>query len=135
MLQAERMRRKRQVPENWIAEKRANCARYRTADGWNKTILGRLKYRAKKKGLEFNLEIGDLPIPEFCPVLGMRLVIGLGVEYRTEPNAPSVDRFDNAKGYVKGNVRVISNRANMLKKDATLQEMEALVSYMRGEVS
>ena len=44
---------------------------------------------------------------------------------------PSLDRIDGAKGYVKGNVRVISHRANMLKNDATIEELELVLKDLR----
>lgn len=44
-------------------------------------------------------------------------------------NAPSIDRFDNNKGYEKGNVAVISWRANNLKRDATLDELQKVVKW------
>jgi hypothetical protein len=42
------------------------------------------------------------------------------------------DRKDNARGYVKDNVRVISWRANRLKSDATLEELRLLVRDLEG---
>jgi hypothetical protein len=97
---------------------------------WPAYVLPGIRQRAKKSGLEFNLVPADLLVPALCPVLGIPLVIGR----KNSPNSPSVDRFDNSKGYVKGNVRVISHRANMLKRDATLAEIERLAAYMRGEL-
>jgi hypothetical protein len=50
-------------------------------------------------------------------------------------SSPSVDKFDNDRGYVKGNVNVISNRANVLKNDATVAEMRAVLTYMEGGIA
>lgn len=78
------------------------------------------KYRAKKKGLDFDISIDDLIFPEVCPVLG------IDIDYEGERNAnniPSLDRINSSKGYVKGNVRIISNRANHLKLDASSDEL------------
>ena len=99
-------------------------------------LLIKLKARAKAKGLDFNLTLDDILIPDVCPVLGIRLefAMGAGRKALAAGNSPSVDRFDNTKGYVKGNVRVISNRANILKGAATLDEMERIVAYMRGDL-
>jgi hypothetical protein len=49
---------------------------------------------------------------------------------RREPNSPSLDRIDNTKGYVPGNVWVISWRANDLKRNATLEELKLLVAAL-----
>lgn len=48
-------------------------------------------------------------------------------------NSPSLDRRDPSLGYVKGNVGVISDRANLLKSNMTLEELKKLVSYMEAE--
>ncbi len=88
--------------------------------------------RAKKLGFEFNIELQDIVIPEFCPILGVRLKLGV------EPGAPkedwyarpSLDRIDNRKGYVKGNVWVVSWRANCLKRNATVEELQRLASAL-----
>jgi len=87
-------------------------------------ILDRAKQRALKKGWEFNLEISDIVIPDTCPALG----IPLDRSHRN--NYPSIDRVDSAKGYIKGNVAVISFRANSLKNNATLSEIKAIYEWM-----
>lgn len=88
------------------------------------------KSRAKKAGLEFTIEKSDIIIPEKCPVFGvpLELVYGEG----TKNNKPSLDRIDSSKGYVKGNVQVISWRANNLKSDGTLEEFIKLVEFMKN---
>ena len=103
-----------------------------TSEGWSMYTLVKLRSRAKKAGLDFNLTATDIVIPETCPVFGCKLILGSGQTGRIAPDIPSVDRFDNTKGYTKDNVRVISLRANMLKSDATVQEIEQLLKYMKG---
>ena len=66
-------------------------------------------------------------IPESCPILGIPLFMGT----RHNPNSPSLDRVDNTLGYVKGNVQVISYRANALKKDASIKELKGLANWVR----
>jgi hypothetical protein len=42
-----------------------------------------------------------------------------------------IGNLEPEKGYIKGNVWVISNRANTLKNDASLQELELLVENLK----
>jgi hypothetical protein len=69
--------------------------------------------RAKRTGLPFNLEPADIVIPTHCPVFGFALNQG------SRDHSASVDRKDCTLGYIKGNVRVISNLANRMKTNAT----------------
>ena len=81
------------------------------------------RVRAKQLGLEFSITAKDVVIPEFCPVFGVPLEIGGG------DNAPSLDRIVGSKGYVPGNVIVVSHRANQLKRDASVAEMLTLAYF------
>ena len=81
-------------------------------------------------GLEYNLTVEDLgELPTHCPVLGLELVYP-GAGQGRLPESASLDRLDSSKGYVKGNVAIISWRANRLKSDATLAELQAIVRFM-----
>lgn len=89
-------------------------------------IFWRVKSRAKSQGIPFNIDETDIVIPEVCPVLGLKLVLSnQGQGYH--PDSPSLDKINPSKGYVKGNVRVISARANLLKNDATVEELERVL--------
>ena len=92
-------------------------------------MLARVRARAKAKGLAFNLTAEDITIPKRCPILGIPLVVGDGT---ANDNSPELDRINNRKGYVRGNVHVISRRANRIKNDATLAELEKIASYLRS---
>jgi hypothetical protein len=94
-------------------------------------LLQTAKSRAKSYGFEFDLTIEDIIIPEVCPVLGIPLFIRLSSRGSGKnPNNPSLDRIDSSKGYIKGNVQVISWRANDLKKNGTLEEFKKLVEFL-----
>jgi len=82
-------------------------------------MLWRARGRANKKSLACNIELSDIVIPETCPVL------------LTKMKHPSLDRIVPLLGYTKGNVRVISNRANMLKNNATVTEMELIIADLQ----
>lgn len=89
------------------------------------------KVRAREKGLPFNLIPSDIIIPDVCPVLGCKMDVNRGGKTAL-PNSPSLDRVDPALGYVRGNVCVISHRANVLKSDATINEMKMVLACLRG---
>lgn len=99
-----------------------------------KQILRQARTRAKKHGLEFDLTVEDIFVPETCPILGIALVKPSDRKADVHgflPDSPSLDRIDSSRGYVRGNVWVISWRANRLKSDATLEELELLVAALR----
>lgn len=92
-------------------------------------MLRRAKNSASRRGLEFSITAGDLILPVYCPVFGIELNYeNIGPK---KGNSASVDRLDNTRGYVPGNVTIISERANRLKSDATRQELEEIVEWMR----
>lgn len=85
-----------------------------------KIMFQSAKDRAKRKGLEFTITLEDIKIPKACPIFGLTLSASIG---RFNENSPSLDRINNSKGYVKGNIIVISYRANQIKNDATPDEL------------
>lgn len=96
-----------------------------------------IEARNRGKGKRGNLSVGgdirpaDLYWPEFCPVLGIKLDYDTPIGQRTHNNpcAPSLDRWDNSKGYIKENVFVISLRANQIKGNATPDELRRVALY------
>jgi hypothetical protein len=92
------------------------------ATGETSKMLLRAKQRAKAKELEFNLTAEDIIIPTHCPILNIPLVHKKGSPGGSN-NSPALDRIDNSKGYVKGNVLVISHLANMMKSSATEEQL------------
>src|SRR5208337_3204730 len=91
----------------------------------NKILLISARTRAKAKEVPFNLTIDDVIVPEFCPVLKIKIQVGHGTSRGTgkSDNSPSLDRIIPALGYVKGNVQVISWKANRMKSDASTEEL------------
>jgi hypothetical protein len=85
-------------------------------------LLNAAKWRSSKKNIPFNLSPDDFEIPSVCPVFGKSWDRG---KY-----APSIDRIKPELGYVKGNVQIISHRANTLKRDASLNELKELVAFL-----
>jgi hypothetical protein len=91
-------------------------------------ILYSIKSGAKKRGIEFRITIDDIVIPDRCPVLGIPLI-----PYRRgkrADNTASLDRIDSSKGYIPGNVAVISVRANRGKNNLTAAEHLKIAEWM-----
>lgn len=90
----------------------------------------RLRARAKQQGIAFDLAEADISWPTHCPVFGIELQYDRrGATSRD--NAPSFDRVNPDIGYLKGNVYVVSSKANRIKAEATLEQLEALARYVR----
>lgn len=92
----------------------------------NREMVRSAKERAKKMGLPFNITAEDVIIPNYCPALGIPLKIGTG---HPTPNSPSLDRIVPELGYTKGNVMVISHKANTIKNDATPEEIKRVADF------
>lgn len=101
--------------------------RYSSKERYATALWSCCKLRAKKKDLPFEINKSDIQIPEICPVLGIPLVVKQGGR---QNGTPTVDRIKPELGYIQGNITVISWRANRLKNDATLEEMQAVLKYM-----
>lgn len=84
------------------------------------------KRRARDLGIECSIRLDDVVVPERCPVLGVPLVVNRGT---CGPDSPTLDRIDPAKGYVPGNVLVVSLRANTIKNNATPHELLRVASF------
>lgn len=93
------------------------------------TQLHSLKTRARARGIPFHIKPSDIQIPKHCPILGILLVRNAG---HGSDTSPSIDRVNIRRGYYPDNVRVISYRANMMKRDGTLKEWRKLVAYMEA---
>lgn len=85
------------------------------------------KRRAKDIGVPFDISFRDIHIPEYCPVLGIKLY-----QEGLFETSGSLDKVIPEKGYVKGNIKVISMRANRLKSDGTLEEFRQIVNYIES---
>lgn len=97
-------------------------------------MFNNAKQRAAQSGLEFSITLNDIrqlaQNATHCPWLGVELrwhcnfgsSTGPG-KSRPWPNSPSLDRIDSSKGYVPGNIIIVSHRANAIKRDATEVEL------------
>ena len=93
--------------------------------------------RARKTGMEFDGLVGLAEsAPAECACCGVRFEftmprVGHGRKgLKRNLKAPTLDRIDNAQGYVKENVAVICCGCNIRKGNATLEQLRMLISYM-----
>lgn len=84
----------------------------------------KVRDRAKQNGIEFNLELDDIVIPDTCPVLGIPISRDGNME-----NWPSLDRINPEAGYTKDNVIVVSFLANRIKNNATVEQLGKVYNF------
>ncbi len=89
-------------------------------------IVRGARRRAKLNGLAFSIGVDDFDVPELCPALGIPLRCN---PVTASPCSPTLDRVINSLGYVRGNVVVVSMRANRIKSDATIAELRLLSKF------
>lgn len=108
-------------------KRRQEAERARRISDPRRLMLSRAKRRAKLFNLPFALVIADIIVPRRCPVLGLTLMVG---ERRSGACSPSLDRIDPRRGYVRDNIAVISQRANQIKNEATLEDLHAVLRWV-----
>jgi ribosomal protein L28 len=95
-------------------------------------LLAKAKDRAKKLGRECDIELTDIILVDNCPLTGRKLEIGTR---KSHSNSPTLDRIDNTRGYVKGNVAVVSHVANSAKKNLLLEELVMMGKWAEQEIT
>ena len=104
---------------------------------WNR-MVARLKKRARDKGVPFDLDKDFLksiyPKNNLCPALGIELEDwSKDYQSKSKDNTPSLDRIIPERGYVKENVIYISNKANRIKSDGSLDEIKKIHDWLEKE--
>jgi hypothetical protein len=99
---------------------------------WERERIKSAKKRAKSQNLPFNIT-GDYiksitPPDMMCPALGIQMKAGEKAEI-AKVSSPSLDRLIPELGYVKGNIVIVSNRANTIKRDATPEELMKIAKF------
>lgn len=96
-------------------------------DSWFKQKLFTLKYNAKRSNREFTITEDDLrnAYTDYCPIFGIKLRYIEDGKSKFKTNV-SVDRIDSTKGYIPGNIWIISLKANICKSDLTIKELRNL---------
>jgi len=97
-------------------------------------MWARAKKRAEEKSLPFNIEVSDIIIPDVCPVLGIKFSVSKNGKGPGDAS-PSLDRIDGKLGYTKGNIKIISFKANRIKSDATVDDVEKVLLYIKSALT
>lgn len=92
-------------------------------------LLATARCRARSRGIECTIAVSDIPVPELCPALGTELKVVSGTSGNRRHIA-TLDRIDSSKGYVPGNVQVISHLANTMKNSATREELISFANWV-----
>ena len=115
----------------WRDKNKEKIKEYRQRFITNNTpmyLLRCSKNRAKMKGIEHTLKVEDINIPTHCPVLGIP-ISHQKTGGMPHTNSATIDRIDNSKGYTPDNIIIVSRRANVLKNDATIEELRKIVMF------
>ncbi len=133
---------------NWYADAGKQWAKdYAKANPvlvMTRSMVGHAKGRAKDKNLPFDIDLDyvrsmvgeNAELASHCPVFGIALDWSRqrGNGGKPLPNSPSIDRIDPERGYVKGNIKIISFRANQIKSDASHEELKLVTAYLGREL-
>ncbi len=91
--------------------------------------------RAKLNGIPFSIDIDYAmslyPENGCCPALGFRMYWG---SKHDRSSSPSLDRLIPELGYVKGNLTWISARANVIKNDSTIEELQLVLNWFKDAI-
>jgi hypothetical protein len=117
--------------DNILKQKTCGCGQGNERVSIERYLINCARGRAKQRKIEFTITEKDIEWNKYCPLLGMELYYRDRFNPKKEgsyrENSASLDRIDSSKGYVPGNVWVISTKANRLKNNATLDDMKVLV--------
>jgi len=88
-------------------------------------MIRNIKGSSARRGIEFKMTYRDIPsLPEFCPILPSIRLKYRGSGTFNENSRATIDRIDSKKGYIPGNVWVISRLANTMKNEASIDQLE-----------
>jgi hypothetical protein len=113
------------LPNHVSGEKSKHRKGYKLIPGW---IWWKIKNGAEKRGHEFDVSIKyiyDLykKQKEVCALTGIPIYFAQNHhETKLRLTTASLDRIDNSKGYIKGNVWWIHKDINWMKQDYTKEE-------------
>lgn len=128
------LKKQREKDQSAVEKRRKYCEYYeehcRKRQSIEKELYQSAKRRSKKHGLHFDLNHIDISVPKFCPVLGIPI---RQAKNRMDDYSPTIDRLNPKFGYVKENICVMSNRANRIKSNGSIEEHEKVIKFMKDK--
>lgn len=111
----------------------SSMSRQKRLDNPSKTTWERARARAKKSGIEFSITPEDVEAiwTNTCPIYQVPLRTNEG---KPGPDSHSIDRIDNSKGYVPGNIAIVSMRFNTEKRNLSPELLRRMLAYMEGRL-
>lgn len=110
----------------------------RLREGMNMSLWRGCKDNCKLRNIYFDLLPEDVIIPDTCPVFDIPLINDVSYLHNNGlknpmgvDNYPTIDRFDPNIGYTKSNINIISWKANNLKSNATVEDLEKLLKWVK----
>lgn len=124
--------RKKYAENEWVRDRaKAYAGKYRR-ECFGREITNQARKRANRDGREFSLDANRVQemwdASHACAYCGVEMVVGTG---RWANESASLDRVDPNAGYTEQNTVIACWRCNSLKRDATPDELEALVKNFR----
>ena len=103
------------------------------------SLFVRAKERAKKRNILFDIDKEYLksiyPKNNRCPILDIDFQLGFLNEIKKNKDyAPSLDRIIPSKGYVKGNLVIVSFIANRVKNNVSVETLEKIVNFYKNNL-
>ena len=113
-------------------ESRYASIREKPKRAWSSSAVKGAKKRATDKGVPFDISIDYVEsiLPTKCPVFGTQFAYA--GNKKVVPESPSIDRIDPAKGYVEGNIAIISAKANQIKSAYKSQDIYKVAAWLES---
>ena len=113
--------------ETWISPATFEKSKEKssTKDGHVSALWYNAKARAQKQNVPFEITLKYLQsiAPEKCPVFGHVFLWGSHTGKGPKFNSPSLDKIKPELGYIEGNVQFLSHQANVMKQDASPEQL------------
>lgn len=123
-------------PEYVIRRQKYRDSQMSTKESHIRKIWLSTKHRAKKLGLDFNLTYEHLLsiAPDVCPILNTELAWCRRGGKKPKPDCPSLDKIKPELGYIEGNIQWISYKANMMKSNASFEELHKFADWVKNNI-